>query len=318
MPYGYGNSGGCGTPGLAWKGAWDAQATYAKGDAVSCNGSSYVSNADGNQCYPPDLSENWDLLAGKGEIGSPGLVWKGEYDNGYTYGCGDVVSCSGASYVAIGYVDGDPPEEHPELWQKVADKGAAGDPGQGFAVGDIKWQAHGTAETGWLECDGAKLKKDDYPDLYAKIGDAFNDGSQGSDEFMLPNLPDRVALSRSGSRSIGACGGEEEHQLSTDEMPSHDHGGGEVNGCVDVSGDISGQAVYEVSTYCVCDSDPSPSVISCIGGCEGYCNTLPVCGTFSGGGSFCASFQTCSCGGSQAHNNMQPYLVLMAVIKVAA
>jgi microcystin-dependent protein len=181
-------------------------------------------------------------------------------------------------------------------------------------VGDIKWVAHGDVPAGWMEYNGQSVSATEYPDLFAKLGHTF--GGDG-DTFNLPDLQDRVVLSKSGSRCVGDSGGEESHCLSIDEMPCHDHGG-EVNGNVDVSGSISGVAGYDIGTCCVCDCSPTLSVISCLCGCDGYPNTMPVCGTFSGSGSFSANIQTSSCGGDQAHNNMQPYLVLKAVIKVAA
>ncbi|UKI41421.1 MAG: tail fiber protein [Candidatus Melainabacteria bacterium] len=38
-----------------------------------------------------------------------------------------------------------------------------------------------------LPCDGFKLKISDYKQLYAVIGSRFNDGTEASDEFRIPD-----------------------------------------------------------------------------------------------------------------------------------
>ncbi len=59
--------------GFHWQGAWDSNTTYAAGDAVSFNGSTYVSLTDGNTGNPPDTSPaSWDLIAQKGDTGATG------------------------------------------------------------------------------------------------------------------------------------------------------------------------------------------------------------------------------------------------------
>lgn len=56
---------------MNWKGIYDAQLTYAKHDAVSYLGTSYISQKDGNISVPPT---NWDVLAVKGDMGTTGLT----------------------------------------------------------------------------------------------------------------------------------------------------------------------------------------------------------------------------------------------------
>jgi len=61
--------------GFVWKGAWANNAAYASGDAVSFNGSSYVSLTNTNTGNAPDSSPaNWNLLARKGDAGMTGAV----------------------------------------------------------------------------------------------------------------------------------------------------------------------------------------------------------------------------------------------------
>lgn len=58
---------------LNWCGAWDANTTYYKNDAVSYNGSSYYANIGSDPMpdgiSPDDDPDSWALLAQKGEPG---------------------------------------------------------------------------------------------------------------------------------------------------------------------------------------------------------------------------------------------------------
>ena len=57
-----------GDPGLVWKGTWDSGTTYAMGDAVQHNGSSFISLQDNNLNKDPETeTAYWDVLAEKGD-----------------------------------------------------------------------------------------------------------------------------------------------------------------------------------------------------------------------------------------------------------
>ncbi|MBR3689739.1 MAG: tail fiber protein, partial [Eggerthellaceae bacterium] len=80
--------------------------------------------------------------------------------------------------------------------------------------------AGATAPAGYLICDGASYSAEDYPELYTAIGNTY-----GGDDttFNVPDLRGRVPLGNSDAYALGATGGEEEHVLTVEEMPSHDH-----------------------------------------------------------------------------------------------
>jgi hypothetical protein len=62
-------------PGVNWKSAWSSGVTYTTGDAVSFNGSSFISLIQGNTGNPPDTSPtSWDLMAEKGAAGAAGTT----------------------------------------------------------------------------------------------------------------------------------------------------------------------------------------------------------------------------------------------------
>jgi len=71
-----GTKGTTGPPGppVTFKGTWSSSATYAIGDAVSLQGSSYISLANGNVGHNPTNGAPWALLAAKGTTGPKGTT----------------------------------------------------------------------------------------------------------------------------------------------------------------------------------------------------------------------------------------------------
>lgn len=81
--------------------------------------------------------------------------------------------------------------------------------------------------SGWLLCNGATVSRSTYAALFAAIGTAYGVGD-GSTTFHLPDMRGRVAVGAgqgSGltNRTLGGSFGEENHQLTESEMPSHTH-----------------------------------------------------------------------------------------------
>jgi len=92
-------------------------------------------------------------------------------------------------------------------------------------IGSIIFTAGDTKPDCSLWCDGAEVAQAAYPVLYAAIGDTF--GSASSGYFKLPDLQDRFPAGSvpetTGNLEAGDTGGEVEHTLTTDEIPSHAH-----------------------------------------------------------------------------------------------
>jgi len=196
---------------------------------------------------------------------------------------------------------------------------------------------------GWLKCDGSEVAIDDYPALYAAIGTTWNDGNESEGNFRLPNLPDRVLLGASATRSLGQYGGEESHEISVDELPAHEHDGvpteGQASGDIDLSVGVCGSAEGDVelgvsgnvdvsySTCCVNGDNPSPDVVeeitgaslSCATACGSVSLSVSACGSASGSASLAVSMtnfgNTGTTGGGQAVSLMQPYAVAIPIIR---
>jgi len=100
--------------------------------------------------------------------------------------------------------------------------------GAGFFPGFITEYGGATAPAGWLLCDGSAVSRTTYAALFAAIGVLHGVGD-GSTTFNLPDCRGRATVGAGSgpgltARGIGAKGGEENHVLTTAEMPVHSHG----------------------------------------------------------------------------------------------
>ena len=92
-------------------------------------------------------------------------------------------------------------------------------------VGVVQMWAGKAAPAGWLLCQGQAVSRTTYAALYAVCGTAYGTGD-GSSTFNLPDLRARMPIGLSGSgafNALGKAGGEENHTLTTEEMPNHSH-----------------------------------------------------------------------------------------------
>lgn len=108
-------------------------------------------------------------------------------------------------------------------------------------VGDTKFSVVNQDHMGWLKCDGRQLPTAQYNVLFQVLGYRF--GGSGAN-FNLPDAEGRVAgavgQSVGATWAVGDLSGQETHQLTIAEIPSHNHG-------TDASNDISGNNLTGVA-----------------------------------------------------------------------
>jgi microcystin-dependent protein len=92
--------------------------------------------------------------------------------------------------------------------------------GQPF-VGEIRMFGGNFAPQGWAFCNGQLMAIDQNPTLFQLIGTTY--GGDGQTTFGLPNLQGRIPIHQGSGFVIGQLAGEENHTLTTNEIPSHTH-----------------------------------------------------------------------------------------------
>jgi microcystin-dependent protein len=146
-------------------------------------------------------------------------------------------------------------------------------------LSEIRIMSFGFPPKGWALCDGQLLPINQNQALFSLLGTTY--GGDGRVNFGLPNLQGNVPIHMGSGHTLGERGGEQGHTLSISEIPTHTHTGN--------ASPTNGNAVFAAS------------------------NVLAAAGNLYNAGSNLTSLnpQTITnVGGSQAHINMQPFLVL--------
>jgi microcystin-dependent protein len=207
--------------------------------------------------------------------------------------------------------------------QMMADIASMLTGGQLEPVGTVKDYAGSTAPTGYLMCDGSAVSRSTYSGLFAVISTTFGAGD-GSLTF---NLPDCRGRGRIGAgtgagltaRALGATGGEETHTLTVSEVPALS---ASVSGTTSAGGGHTHTLTDPGHTHTLALKDHSGAGPNAAygSGSSGSATTdsaqtgISIASTADHSHSFSATAATN--GGGGAHNNMQPFIALNAIIKV--
>ncbi len=159
-------------------------------------------------------------------------------------------------------------------------------------VGEIRMFGGNFAPAGWMFCDGQLLPISENETLFQLIGTTY--GGDGQETFALPNLQSRVPIHMGTgpdgtTYTLAELAGTETVTLTTQQMPIHNHallastGPGNVNvPAGNVTAESAGVKIY------IEDTPSTPMNAADI---------TPV-------------------GGSQPHENVQPYLCINYIISL--
>lgn len=154
-------------------------------------------------------------------------------------------------------------------------------------LSEIKIFSCNFAPKGWALCNGQLLPINQNQALFSLLGTTY--GGNGQTNFALPDLRGNVPLHEGSGHTLGEKAGQQAHTLTISELPTHVHDFSQNTAVVSASANATvgpptnnywannGHTAY--STGGVSLGAMSPQAVSNVGG-------------------------------SQAHQNMQPYLVL--------
>jgi microcystin-dependent protein len=156
-------------------------------------------------------------------------------------------------------------------------------------LSEIRMVAFNFPPKGWAFCDGQTLSIQQNAALFALLGTTY--GGNGQTTFNLPDLQGRSPMhfgsSNQLSLNLGQSGGEPAHTLLAAELPTHSH--------TLVGSDAAANT-----------ADPTRAYLA-DGGNSNYGAPASVDGSL-------APSTLLDAGGSQPHENEQPYLVINFVI----
>jgi len=154
-------------------------------------------------------------------------------------------------------------------------------------VGEIRMFAGNFAPAGWMFCEGQLLPISDYETLFNLIGTTY--GGDGQSTFALPDLRGRVPIHFGGGFTLAETGGVETVTLTVSQIPTHSHpllGTTSTANQTNPLNNVYAQSLT-VSFYnsAAPNAQMAPNALS-------------------------------STGGSQPHNNFQPYLCVDFIISL--
>lgn len=158
-------------------------------------------------------------------------------------------------------------------------------------VGEIRIFAGNFAPAGWNFCDGSLLPISEYETLFQLIGTTY--GGDGQSTFAVPDLRGRAPLHMGTGPSgqtfvMGEASGVEQVTLTTQQIPAHSHpmlASGDNAGTQTPAGNVAARSSTDVFTNQFTAVNMAATAIQ------------PV-------------------GGSQPHENMQPYLAVNFIISL--
>jgi microcystin-dependent protein len=149
-------------------------------------------------------------------------------------------------------------------------------------LSEIRIMSFGFPPKGWATCDGQLLPINQNQALFSLLGTTY--GGDGRVNFGLPNLQGRAPMHMGNSHTLGEMGGEQAHTLSISEIPTHTHTANATTAAATTNNPINSLMLAKSTAANL------------------YASATALVAM--------APNELGNVGGSQAHLNMQPFLVL--------
>jgi microcystin-dependent protein len=149
-------------------------------------------------------------------------------------------------------------------------------------VGEIRMFAGNFAPVGWAFCDGQLMAISENDALFALLGTTY--GGDGQVTFGLPDLRGRIPIHAGAGpglspHQLGAMGGAEQVTLTTNQLASHTHtmrassqNSTQTSGQNSVLGQPTSIDIYRVTAP---DTNLAGGAISFVGGSQSHQNEQP-------------------------------------------
>jgi microcystin-dependent protein len=166
-------------------------------------------------------------------------------------------------------------------------------------LSEIKLVSFNFPPKGWAMCNGQLLPINQNQALFSLLGTTY--GGNGQTNFALPNFRGRVAIHEGSGHTLGEAAGSTSVTITQQTMPTHIHLMQARNELAPAN--LAGVEAGPTKT-------PAQALVS-------LPNNQTTPGNIYGTGAPTGAMKpnaVSNTGGSQAHNNMMPYLVLNFVI----
>jgi microcystin-dependent protein len=154
-------------------------------------------------------------------------------------------------------------------------------------VGEIRMFGGNFAPAGWMFCEGQLLSIAENETLFQLIGTTY--GGDGQSTFALPDLRGRLPIHQGGGFTLAENGGAESVTLTVQQLPTHSHSLLAVTNNASTA-NAGGNLLAQTPSYTPYIAMPPNSALSP--------NSIG------------------STGGSQPHDNFQPYLCVSFIISL--
>jgi microcystin-dependent protein len=159
-------------------------------------------------------------------------------------------------------------------------------------LSEIRIMSFNFAPKGWTMCNGQTLPINQNQALFALLGTTY--GGNGQTTFQLPDLRSRIPISMGSGHVLGERGGSESVTINVSTMPGHLH---------------QFVASNAAATQGPTGRAPSGAAVAPAAAAPPPGTAVNVFGTGAANLSFAADALTPT-GGSQPHNNIEPFLAL--------
>ena len=157
-------------------------------------------------------------------------------------------------------------------------------------MAELRWVSFNFAPKGWAQCNGQFLPINQNQALFSLLGTTY--GGNGQTTFALPDCRGRVSVGQGPQNTLGQAGGQEFHTITMSEMPAHNH--------------FAKASTQTANSAFIQTASPASQNLPAAVGAAPYTGPTNL--------TTLEPSSISNVGGSQPHENRQPFLVLLQII----